>query len=87
MAPTDPRTRIRLVSSREYAAAPRRSPQRELGQQPGEGERDPAGVVEIVVVARAVDRVQGVRDPALRQCVAGMVHNTGGIVRRESEHA
>jgi hypothetical protein len=59
----------------------------QLGEQAGEGERHEAELLEPVNPARALDRLQGVSDPALRQCVTGMHHNTGGIVRRGFEHA
>ena len=59
----------------------------QLGEDPGERERDPRAVVETVVVARTVHRAHGVGNTALRQGVAGMVHNTGGVVRSRIEHA
>jgi hypothetical protein len=38
-------------------------------------------LVEVVSMTHAVRGRQCVADMALQQCVAGMVHNTGGIVR------
>jgi len=74
----------------ELAGVPRGAAevaQRETSEQPGQRETGARQVVEIDVAARLVDRLEGVGNAALRQCVAGLRGHTGGIVRCRIEHA
>src|SRR5262249_6255532 len=59
----------------------------EPAEQAGQRDRGSPGVVEVVAAASTIDDVHGVGDAALRQRVAGLSHNTGGVVRRYVEHA